>query len=116
PKPCDYFDLIGGTSTGGIIAVLLGRLQLDVRKCIKIYTKLADQFSSATVLQLGSGQLARLATTGGVPVGDFGARLGHAPDANFPLENEFNGYCTNKFVQMSQTHCISVVQQPWSSI
>ncbi|KAF2402280.1 FabD/lysophospholipase-like protein [Trichodelitschia bisporula] len=43
PKPCDYFDLIGGTSTGGIIAVLLGRLQLDVRKCIEIYTKLAEQ-------------------------------------------------------------------------
>lgn len=26
PRPCDYFDLIGGTSTGGIIAIMLGRL------------------------------------------------------------------------------------------
>ncbi|KAL1632100.1 hypothetical protein SLS56_003989 [Neofusicoccum ribis] len=42
-KPCDYFDLIGGTSTGGIIAVLLGRLQLDVKACIRIYTKLAEE-------------------------------------------------------------------------
>ncbi|KAH7065146.1 patatin-like phospholipase-domain-containing protein [Macrophomina phaseolina] len=41
-KPCDYFDLIGGTSTGGIIAVLLGRLRLDVETCIGIYTKLAQ--------------------------------------------------------------------------
>ncbi|KAK5169306.1 hypothetical protein LTR04_005693 [Oleoguttula sp. CCFEE 6159] len=40
-KPCDYFDLIGGTSTGGIIAVLLGRLRLDCRQCIEIYTQLA---------------------------------------------------------------------------
>jgi len=24
PKPCDCFDLIGGTSTGGIIAIMLG--------------------------------------------------------------------------------------------
>ena len=25
-KPCEYFDLIGGSSTGGLIAVMLGAL------------------------------------------------------------------------------------------
>ena len=42
-KPCDYFDLIGGTSTGGIIAILLSRLRLDCKTCIAIYSKLAEQ-------------------------------------------------------------------------
>lgn len=37
------YDRIGGTSTGGIIAILLSRLQLDCKQCIGIYTKLAEQ-------------------------------------------------------------------------
>ncbi|KAI9149006.1 Phospholipase A I [Paramyrothecium foliicola] len=40
PKPCDYFDLIGGTSTGGLIAIMLGRLELSVDECIAAYTSL----------------------------------------------------------------------------
>ena len=26
PKPCDVFDIIAGTSTGALIAIMLGRL------------------------------------------------------------------------------------------
>lgn len=29
-KPCEVFDLIGGTSTGGLIVVMLGRLEMDL--------------------------------------------------------------------------------------
>lgn len=36
-KPCQVFDLIGGSSTGGIIAILLGRLRMDVAECIAAY-------------------------------------------------------------------------------
>jgi len=41
PKPCEYFDVIGGTSTGGLIAIMLGRLEMDVDSCIKWYIHLS---------------------------------------------------------------------------
>jgi patatin-like phospholipase/acyl hydrolase len=28
PRPCEYFELICGTSTGGLIAIMLGRLRM----------------------------------------------------------------------------------------
>ncbi|KAL8724135.1 MAG: hypothetical protein Q9166_008122, partial [cf. Caloplaca sp. 2 TL-2023] len=43
PKPCDYFDMIGGTSTGGLIAVMLGRLELSIQECIDAYLSLSDR-------------------------------------------------------------------------
>ncbi|KAH7903485.1 acyl transferase/acyl hydrolase/lysophospholipase, partial [Hygrophoropsis aurantiaca] len=41
--PCQIFDLICGTSTGGIIAILLGRLGLDCRTAISIYKELGPK-------------------------------------------------------------------------
>jgi hypothetical protein len=38
PRPCDHFDIIAGTGTGGILALLLGRLRLDVDACLEIYS------------------------------------------------------------------------------
>ena len=40
PKPCDYFDLIAGTGTGGLIAIMLGRLRLDVEVCKDVYVRM----------------------------------------------------------------------------
>lgn len=59
-KPCEVFDLIGGTGVGGcvsstvpvclelisflrIIAVLLGRLEMDIQTAIDRYTSIVDQ-------------------------------------------------------------------------
>lgn len=43
PLPCDYFDMIGGTSTGGLIAIMLGRLRMSVDDCIDAYTSMSDR-------------------------------------------------------------------------
>ncbi|KAI1826668.1 acyl transferase/acyl hydrolase/lysophospholipase [Xylaria intraflava] len=42
PRPCECFNLIGGTSTGGIIAIMLGRLGMTVDECIQAYDKFAQ--------------------------------------------------------------------------
>ncbi|KAH7903486.1 acyl transferase/acyl hydrolase/lysophospholipase, partial [Hygrophoropsis aurantiaca] len=38
--PCQIFDLICGTSTGGLIAILLGRFGLTCKEAIKVYKEL----------------------------------------------------------------------------
>lgn len=43
PKPCDVFDLIVGTSTGGIIAVMLGRLHMTIDECIAKYEQVGGE-------------------------------------------------------------------------
>lgn len=40
PRPCDYFDLIAGTGTGGLIALMLGRLRLDLDTCKDLYVRM----------------------------------------------------------------------------
>lgn len=38
--PHKYFDLIGGTSTGGLVAIMLGRLGMDIQAAIDKYEQL----------------------------------------------------------------------------
>jgi patatin-like phospholipase/acyl hydrolase len=43
-KPWEMFDMICGSSTGGLIAILLGRLKLDCATAITIYKELTASF------------------------------------------------------------------------
>jgi hypothetical protein len=43
PKPCEHFDLICGTGTGGLIAIMLGRLRLDLETCKKVYVQMTKK-------------------------------------------------------------------------
>ncbi|KIL85960.1 calcium-independent phospholipase a2-gamma [Fusarium avenaceum] len=41
PRPSDYFELAGGTSTGGIMGIMLFRLRMSVDDTIKEYDRIA---------------------------------------------------------------------------
>ncbi|KAK0373493.1 hypothetical protein CLIM01_09153 [Colletotrichum limetticola] len=41
PKPQDYFHLMGGTSTGGLIAIMLGRMGMSTEEAINAYESFA---------------------------------------------------------------------------
>ncbi|KAF1983568.1 FabD/lysophospholipase-like protein [Aulographum hederae CBS 113979] len=40
--PCHYFDFMYGTSTGGLIATMLGRLRMTVPHCLAVYRTVGD--------------------------------------------------------------------------
>ncbi|KAH7119029.1 acyl transferase/acyl hydrolase/lysophospholipase [Dendryphion nanum] len=40
--PCHYFDYMYGTSTGGLISVMLGRLRMTVPQCLEIYRQVGN--------------------------------------------------------------------------
>ncbi|KAK4105330.1 hypothetical protein N658DRAFT_116040 [Parathielavia hyrcaniae] len=41
PKPCDLFHMIAGTSTGGLIAIMLGRLRMSTKEALEAYDNCA---------------------------------------------------------------------------
>ena len=40
--PCHYFDFMYGTSTGGLIGTMLGRLRMSVSQCLEIYREVGQ--------------------------------------------------------------------------
>ncbi|RVD89309.1 uncharacterized protein DFL_000323 [Arthrobotrys flagrans] len=46
--PYQVFDMIGGTSTGGLIAIMLGRLKMSLDECIAAYLKVMGKIFPQT--------------------------------------------------------------------
>lgn len=57
PRPCDIFDVIGGTSTGGLIALMLGRLGMTVEEAIGQYKLCGKLIFGTPPLGGGVGKL-----------------------------------------------------------
>ncbi|KAJ7438600.1 FabD lysophospholipase-like protein [Mycena latifolia] len=57
PAPCDYFEVIGGSGTGGIIALMLGRLRMSISASISAYEKLQPKPKSGSTEQFKASQL-----------------------------------------------------------
>ncbi|KAK4151189.1 hypothetical protein C8A00DRAFT_45555 [Chaetomidium leptoderma] len=47
PKPCEYFHMIGGTSTGGLLAIMLGRLRMSTEEALREYDQCAMKIFSS---------------------------------------------------------------------
>ena len=67
-EPHDIFDLVAGTSTGGLIAIMLGKLGMTVEQCIDAYYRL-----SATIF--GSKHLRARVSGGLAPAKYSGSRM-----------------------------------------
>ena len=55
--PCHYFDYVGGASTGGLVAIMLGRLRMSVDEAMNEYRALC-----ANVFEKPSSRLKRVLT------------------------------------------------------
>lgn len=56
-KPYQIFDLVTGTSTGGLIAIMIGKLGMTLEKCIQAYYDLSR-------IAFGKKQLIRILARG----------------------------------------------------
>ncbi|KAF8599742.1 FabD lysophospholipase-like protein, partial [Ceratobasidium sp. AG-I] len=57
PRPCDWYDLIAGSGTGGLLAIMLGRLRMSIDDAIKWYLVIVEEVFSKKKWVGGVGAL-----------------------------------------------------------
>jgi patatin-like phospholipase/acyl hydrolase len=78
--PVDYFHLAGGTSTGGIIALMLFRLGMSPKKAKRAYTEMASGIFKKRVNGVFPDQPLKDAIDKTIEI--------YAPDVDKPLKGE----------------------------
>lgn len=56
-RPCHYFDYIGGSSTGGLIALMLGRIRMSVDDALTSYQDFSENIASLSSFRLGMSRI-----------------------------------------------------------
>ncbi|EUC54879.1 patatin-like phospholipase [Rhizoctonia solani AG-3 Rhs1AP] len=87
--PCDYFDMICGTSTGGLIAIMLGKLRMSVDEAIGAYRDLSQSIFGETkwIWKEGRYSAQVLEQAIALIVGKRAQTLGWAEAANLDITN-----------------------------
>ncbi|KAJ7830374.1 FabD lysophospholipase-like protein [Mycena leptocephala] len=105
PCPCDYFDLICGTSTGGLIALMLGRLRMSVKDAVKAYGELSKEVFSDVKSQGSDGRFKasklEKAIKGIVEPRGGDERYSREPVQNVCLKNSIAFVCAMNAANMS---------------
>jgi patatin-like phospholipase/acyl hydrolase len=85
-RPVDYFDLAAGTSTGGLIALMLFRLEMTCSNGISQYESMAKQVFAPRIGRIPLQNLGKFGVWCGNVVGQLKALTGHAQFCHKPLE------------------------------
>ncbi|XTI90165.1 hypothetical protein V2W45_1344883 [Cenococcum geophilum] len=87
-KPCEVFDVIAGTSTGGLLALMLGRLEMDVQSCIKAYKDLSSTvFTPRKRVAFGGSLLHKLVGAAPFSAEKLESEIRKVVEDNEPLED-----------------------------
>ncbi|KIW30594.1 uncharacterized protein PV07_06328 [Cladophialophora immunda] len=74
-RPCHYFDYIGGASTGGLIAILLGRMRRPVDEALEIFLQFSQTMFPNFPRGMGISRLPRALNNKATRSEKFAAQL-----------------------------------------
>ncbi|KAH8817174.1 acyl transferase/acyl hydrolase/lysophospholipase [Xylogone sp. PMI_703] len=102
-RPADIFHMIGGTSTGGLIALLLGRLQLDADEAISQYCAIASDVFTTSKAAWKDGRFKASALEKAIK-GVIEKRLGRGHADDLMYDTKSDNLCKTFVCAMNARH------------
>lgn len=100
--PAHYFDYIAGTSTGGLIAIMLGRLHMTVDECLEAYENMAD-------FVFGHPRPLHIRKPPWIPVDKYDHRRLERIIKDIVKERSPSGHNSTEFRQPNENMCRTIV-------